>query len=1307
MTLRPQFNSLFFIVLLGFVCLIPLNSVRAQDFVTGAFEGEVTDTKDNPIPDATVQIINKETGVPIGLRTNSQGRFRQGLLPPGDYIIRVIVKGYTTYERPQSLSAMDLRPVIPPMKLTAEADVVAVATPTETATPAPGQPAPQPSPSPVNNTQVKDASEPSDYNIQAEINRSDAQRSGSYSKEQVSTLPLGSTTLTRTFDELGLLVPGVALPPQTLGTVAGPGVGPGVGSAGQFSVNGLRSRANNFTVDGSDNNDEDIGVRRQGFFALVPQPIESIQGYKIVTLLAPAQYGRNMGAQVNAVSKSGGNETHGAFFGFINASQLNARNPFDFVGPNSTIPLQGRILNSNRQTLGAFRNVFVDGRQKFVTNSAGPENSLTLGQGGFVLGGPLVRSDVDASGVGRGDHNRRSLFYFISAEGQLLNANQEESFAVPTVEERGAFRTGASGLFFDPLFPTFNCQLEDFCGGFPTTVGGDAVFSLFPFPNNPNGVYGRNTFTQVLPASAQGKILSGKVNGTFSAFNRPQEFVARYNFTDDWRDIPVTGGGLFSTLRPRVRTQNFSTFLNTNLSGTDSSHPVLNQLRASYGRTRLIFDEVRDKTHLVPSLFARGLPADQQAFLLNAPSLVNFTLPGDTAVTYFTFDTTEQDLNEFDFGPGARLAPVGQVIVAGFSPIGVDVFNFPQRRVNNTYQLADTLTFQFGEHNLAVGTDIRRTELNSDLPRNFRPLLTFNGIPNITGAIPERSSFTGADLAAASAPSGIFQALTPGTDAKIALRFYQYNFFGQDEWALRRNLHLSLGLRYEYNTVPHSAGGKIENTFGATLPSFLSGLRQFIGGRSEIFDSDRNNFAPRLGIGWSPEVFKNRATVVRAGGGIYYDQILGAVVSQSRNVFPNFLNLNFAGGLDNQTPGEGFGSFDIFTPGLAFFRCAGSTQFIPLIQNNSLNTLNPAISTQCVADIASNLFRTGLPITLPARTLHSPTAYHYALSFEQQISGGMVLSAAYVGTQGRHLLHQTTPNLGPNALLYILDFFASDDVPQVFGFAANPGTRFNPLNDGTTGGRPVANAGGVTIFTTDANSRYDALQLQLRGRYHLLGATQFQANYTFGRVNDDASDVFDLAGAPALPQNSLTFAGERGPANFDVRHRVTSDYITNLSSWGRKNSFLHAVFNGLEVAGTTIFQTGQPFTVNSIFDVNLDGNLTDRLNSTSGIRVTGDRAQPLILTGNPTSLLAPIGSDGAVPRNSFRAGNLWLTNAVVIKTFSFSETTKLVFRTEAFNLFNRANYGIPVRFLESPGFGRATDTLTPGRRIQFGLKLLF
>jgi len=276
------------------------------------------------------------------------------------------------------------------------------------------------------------------------------------------------------------------------------------------------------------------------------------------------------------------------------------------------------------------------------------------------------------------------------------------------------------------------------------------------------------------------------------------------------------------------------------------------------------------------------------------------------------------------------------------------------------------------------------------------------------------------------------------------------------------------------------------------------------------------------------------------------------------------------------------------------------------------------------------------------------------------------------------------------------------------GFTVDPGG----LTTSSTGaisfanGRPVSNIGPINRFETTATSRYDALQLQVRGRYHLLAATQFQVNYTYGKVTDDVSDVFDLAGAPALPQNSLTLAGERGPANFDVRHRVSSNYISDFSSWGKNNSFLHAIFNGLEVAGTGTFQTGQPFTVNSIFDVNLDGNLTDRLNSTSGIVLTGDRAQPLRLTVGPGAVLAPFGKDGQVPRNSFRSSNLWITNAAVIKTIRFSEHTKLIFRTEVFNFFNRANFAIPNRFLESPGFGRATETVTPARRIQFGLKLV-
>jgi hypothetical protein len=333
-----------------------------------------------------------------------------------------------------------------------------------------------------------------------------------------------------------------------------------------------------------------------------------------------------------------------------------------------------------------------------------------------------------------------------------------------------------------------------------------------------------------------------------------------------------------------------------------------------------------------------------------------------------------------------------------------------------------------------------------------------------------------------------------------------------------------------------------------------------------------------------------------------------------------------------------------------------------------------------------------------------PRAHHYAATFEQQLSSSTVVSAGYVGTLGRHLLRFTSPNLGPNYLLAPLAFDASAIVPSFLGVTVPPGTRFTPAGN-LIGGRPISNVGAVNIFETTSRSRYDALQVQLRGRFRFMGSTQYQVSYTFSRSNDDASDVFDLAGAPALPQDSLTLAGEYGPSNFDTRHRIAYSYVSDPPHF--TNRTLQAILGNTQIAGTGYFQTGQPFTVNSIFDVNLDGNLTDRLNSTSGIVQTGDRSQPLRLTVDPLTLLAPVGQDAYLPRNTFRASNVWFESIAAVKTIPFSEQVKLVFRTEVFNPFNRANFGIPVRFLEAPGFGKATNTITPARRIQFGLKLVF
>jgi hypothetical protein len=1307
------------LALLSCVALLSPRAV-AQDTVTGAFDGVVIDKlSGEPVRGATVEMIHKEGGEHRRLTTDPRGQFFQALLRPGSYTIRVFKAGYQDLEVTQDLptlrrtefesmpdglepgSSAGGRRARPRSRLRGARVVVIALAPR-------GVPA----------RQAAAPRKVVERVFEGGLFRFDGRRDGVFTAEEVTALPLGGATTTRSFDELALLLPGVAPPPQTAGNGSGPGVGAGVGSAGQFSANGLRSRANNFTVDGSDNNDEDIGVRRQGFLELIAQPVESIREYQVITLLAPAQLGRNMGAQVNAVSKDGGETTHGTLFGLLNASQLNARNPFDTTNGDGESPLSYNGQPVVAATASVFTNPFgninrlrflpnATRRQLRVRNQSGGEDSFTFGQGGFVLGGPFRPEQSTA--------NPR-LFYFVSAEAHGINASQETSFAVPTVGERGIFGTGASAHV--GLAPRVQNPLANNRYTFPTSLRGNAVFSLFPFPNNPGGIYGENTFTQRLPADAHGALFSGKLHADFRAGGRQHSATARYNFTNDYRTLPSTGGAIFSTLQARVRTQNLSLFLNSQLSADGAAAPVFNQLRLSYGRTRLAFDEVRDCQFLLPSRFSD--PTFGSFGLLNAQFLENQTsatvsgttfAPNAGDVFYVANNRTTEDF----------IGPVGQIVIAGFSPVGIDVFSFPQRRVNNTYQFADHLTVRRGDHTFTFGTDNRRTELNSDLPRNARTLLTFNGalpLPSRPDAVrglfdlPPDLVLRPTDLAAAGAASGNLLTLGEPGRSNVHLRFYQWNFFFQDEWRVRRNLSISYGLRYEYNTPVREVNRLIEETFDSPDLDTVPGLRRFIAGRERIYDPDYNNFAPRLGVAYARNIFGRSLgdTVVRAGYGLYYDQIVGAVVSQSRNVFPTFLTVNLAGGNGNRAINNpnSRNLLSILNPADPVF--AGG---LGIVQPGTINQPNPNITLDTlrsfINEIAGSDYLPGVSgfgATLPARDLRTPGAHHYGVTVEQHLGPSVVVSVGYAGTLGRRLLRFTTPNLGPNAFILplALEILSNDITPDpgFVGVALSPGARYSPATNTFTGGRPVPDLGVIHLFETTAASRYDSLQVQGRGRFG--NSTHFQLSYTLSKATDDVSDVFDLAGAPALPQDSFDLRAERGPANFDVRHRLAYGFVYNLPD----SDSLGPLLGGFRLSGTGSFRTGQPFTVNSIFDVNLDGNLTDRLDSTDGIRLTGDRRRPLLLTTNdPLALLAPVGQDGRVGRNTFRAGRVVELNLAGDRKLRFDERQTVVIRVEVFNVLNRANYGVPVRFLEAPGFGQATETVTPGRRVQFALRYLF
>lgn len=487
-------------------------STRVVDVTTGTLVGRVLDQGRTPVAGARVRVTNQDTGNPRATMTDASGRYQVAYLQPGRYVIEASHPNYVLFQPTaepikvqlnrtiETLPDIIMRPIVP---------VVAQSTTTPTTpTPAPVVPV-----TPVTGpTPAPTAMQAGDESTGRLTNGQDATRRFNADERMINQLPLSGV---RTFDDLAFLFPGVSPSPAVLGVV-GPGIGSGIGTAGQFSVNGMRARSNNFTVDGSDNNDEDVGVRRQGFVSLVPQSIESIQDFQIVTSLWDAELGRSMGSQVNAVSRSGGREVHGSIYDFINHDALNARNFFDYSGGGASFPL--RALSISRYVNGLPVNPTLvpvrigspaggGGSDLVQPSPSGGENPFHRHQAGLTLSVPFSKKLFGPVGS---DTPTRT-FFFGSFERQVIRARQETHFAVPTVEERGFSNFGSTGF----LATDRNQNQRRF---FPTFLAGDAVFSLFPLPNNPIGPYGRNTFSQILGANATGSIFSLKFDHNFTLF---------------------------------------------------------------------------------------------------------------------------------------------------------------------------------------------------------------------------------------------------------------------------------------------------------------------------------------------------------------------------------------------------------------------------------------------------------------------------------------------------------------------------------------------------------------------------------------------------------------------------------------------------------------------------------------------------------------------------------------------------------------------------------------------------------------------
>ena len=334
-------------------------------------------------------------------------------------------------------------------------------------------------------------------------------------------------------------------------------------------------------------------------------------------------------------------------------------------------------------------------------------------------------------------------------------------------------------------------------------------------------------------------------------------------------------------------------------------------------------------------------------------------------------------------------------------------------------------------------------------------------------------------------------------------------------------------------------------------------------------------------------------------------------------------------------------------------------------------------------------FPSFFPFALPdsalaiQRDLRTGYMQHWNLNIERQIGDRNVLEVAYVGSKGTKLL-------------------TARDINQPQPSVLPPGLPFVP--------RPNPQFDDIDLLESRANSNYHALQARFQRR--LSRGLSMLASYTWSKSIDDASNFFSSAGDPNFPQNSYNVAAERGRSNFDVAHRLSVSYSYALPFRRGGDDLAAKLVNGWETFGILTLQSGRPFTVALLSEIDNSG--TGR-----SILGFGNNDRPNLIANpqlsNPTpdrwfntdafAFPAP-GTFGNAGRNILDGPAFQNFNASLVKNTALTEDVNLQFRVEAFNFFNHPNFNLPDNFFGSPTFGRITSARDP-RHIQFGLKLLF
>src|SRR5438309_2151862 len=1280
-------NILFLLaVVLGVVFLIPFTNAQSTG---GRLRGTVTDPSGGAVVGATVTLINEATHATRDVQTGANGEYIFLEVPVGSYEVDLASQGFKKYARkgvPLNLNEAISVDVV--LQIGGSTDVVEVT----------GAP-------PV-------------------IDTTSTQLGAIVNERSATQLPLNQ----RDVFQLLQLQPGVQ-------SQIGNNLFYGSDKPGVVTVNGGRGRSNNYSVNGGDSND---------LFANLPAvqpPPNSIEEFRVITNSFDAKYGRNSGAVVNVVTKSGTNNFHGRAYEFLRNDVLNAHG---------------------------------------FTFQPTPKPPFKQNQFGGTLGGPIKKDKT---------------FIFGSYEGRrIIRGVASQQVPVPTAGDlAGNFGGAFSGTLNDPtvanifenragcrasLSASQQAGLDAAAAGTPQPY--DSIFTNGLVPTqcfDPVAVSlvkylpgsgGANSETQdVVNSTERGDQFQVRFDQTL---NKDQKLSIYYYYDNDNTLDPFAvfqlAGGSLGNFPGRIITH--AQQVNASHSWTMGSTAV-NEFRFTYFREAQPQFYTPTVTNAVTASCGSVVPAAECFGGSSDTPLVDAS--GNPLGT--PADPNTPGCPGFGCGIhpglGSKLEGVPYITLNGTVGLFGNNFEGQLPQTGNTFQFNDNFSKIIGKHSYKFGGDVRYQKFDQKLYFNVNGEYIFGpGGANDTGAADPFANYL----------LGLPLSYSQGSANTELVRSTSVYLFAQDSWKLKSNVTLNYGLRWETNTPLTDIGQKVQRfNPGQNSTIFPCDLSTgFPSSSVSFFQSAANPtptcantgttptglvvpgdkgvpggltgtyykaFAPRLGLNWSPG-WKDgtlskltggpNKTTVSMGWGLFYNPIEQLVLEQF-SAEPPF-------GISNGITNPLFSTPFVTQEGATF-------------PNVSNAFLNPPRNQP--VDWA--LYRPILLFGQFPTKLRTQYSAQYNLTIKRELPGNILLQVGYVGSQGHRLLaihDQNAANaqtcldlanlaqgcgpfsedsqyqftLGPGQVLHMPYIGGSTpgsaNIPcPIVGttpactITGAPGTG-TPIN--LVGLRPYASpncnptstnpatsgcpADGTEVFNsifsedTAAHSNYNSLQALFEKRFS--HGLQFQASYTYSKSLDNASSFEEIL-------NPTNFNATYGPSLFDARHRFVFNYVWELPV-PKYEGFKGKALNGWQVSGIYTYQSGFPILINNCDDAELEG-------STLGFECPGKpdllgpfkTHNPRIdgLVFDPTNFAdSALGTSGNTPRTLCCNPPINNWDMGLFKDTAIGEKTRLEFRTEIFNIFNHAQfYGVDGGSA-NPTFGQPQKVRDP-RLFQFALKLVF